>query len=65
MLKLGEFVHYRTKFALELLGICLAFANKHQMFQGGFDDYFSRYPETDSVLHAGEVLKIMRIHKIP
>ena len=45
MLKLGEFVHYRTKFALELLGICLASANKHQMFQGGFDDYFSGYPE--------------------
>ena len=45
MLKLGDFVHYKTKPALELLGVCLAFANKHQMFQGGFDDNFSGYPE--------------------
>ena len=45
MLKLGDFVHYKAKPALELLGVCLAFANKHQMFQGGFDDNFSGYPE--------------------
>ena len=41
MLKLGEFVYYKTKPVLELLGV----ANKHQMFQGGFDDNFSGLPE--------------------
>ena len=39
---LGEFVHYKTKGVLQLLG---QFVNRHQMFQGGFDDNFSGYPE--------------------
>ena len=39
---LGEFVHYKTKGVLQLLG---QFVNRHQMFQGGFNDNFSGYPE--------------------
>ena len=39
---LGEFVHYMSKGVLQLLG---QFVNKHQMFQGGFDDNFSGCPE--------------------
>ena len=37
--KLREFVHYKTKPVLELLGVC------EQLFLGGFDDNFSGYPE--------------------
>ena len=45
---------------------CLAFANKHQMFQGGFRIIvFLDILKTDSVRHASEVLKTMSIHKTP
>ena len=57
MLRLGEFVHYKTKPVQN----CLAFANNHQMFQGIFLDIL----KTDSLRHAGEMLhvKTVRIHQ--
>lgn len=57
VLKLGEFVHYKTK-------PCLTFSNKHQMLRGGFDDNFSVhvYPlKTHSQCHANKVLKTLDI----
>ena len=51
MLKLGEFVHYKTK-PLFFFN-CLAFESKHQMLRGGFNDNFSGYHLiTDSIRHA-------------
>ena len=43
MLKLRVFVQATTR--PNLFENCLAFANKHHMFQGGFDHDFSGYPE--------------------
>ena len=64
MLKLGVFVHYKSKpFFSNLLGIC---EKKNQILLLGFDDNFSGYPLiTDSVCHVGKVLKALRFHYMP
>ena len=61
MLKLGEFVHCKTKPVLESLGVCEQTSNVSKVSMLIFLDIL----KTDSVRHAGEVLKTMRIHKMP
>ena len=62
MLKLGEFVHYKTKPVLELLSVCEQTSNVSGRFAMII---FLDILKTDLVRHAGEVLKTMRIHKMP
>ena len=62
MLKLGEFVHYKTKPVLELLSVCEQTSNVSGRFAMII---FLDILKTDLVLHAGEVLRTMRIHKMP
>ena len=56
MLKLGEFVHYKTKPVSELLGVCEQISTVREVSAIIFLDIL----KTDSVRHAGEVLKTMR-----
>ena len=61
MLKLGQFVHYKTKPVLELLLLPWNIKSFREVSMIIFLDIL----KTDSVRHAGEVLKTMRIHKMP
>ena len=56
MLKLAEFVHYKTKPVSELLGVCEQISTVREVSAIIFLDIL----KTDSVRHAGEVLKTMR-----
>ena len=61
MLKVGEFVHCKTKPVLESLGVCEQTSNVSKVSMLIFLDIL----KSNSVRHAGEVLKTMRIHKMP
>ena len=58
---LGEFVHCKTKPVLESLGVCEQTSNVSKVSMLIFLDIL----KSNSVRHAGEVLKTMRIHKMP
>ena len=62
MLKLGEFVHYKTKPVLELLGVC---EQTSKCLREVSMIIFLDILKIDSVRHAGEVLKTMRIQNMP
>ena len=61
LVKLGEFVHCKAKPVLESLDVCEQTSNVSKVSMLIFLDIL----KTDSVRHAGEVLKTMRIHKMP